>query len=190
MINKRMLMIIAGVLSLGLVITGLVLIAHGIRSVSEIPPVPPLMSNGHPGVGPDGHEAFAPNEQPRHFERELLHKLMPEERMRAIRHWRGLRPEQRRELFDELLQLEEGPRLERMRELIADIPLGPPPVLWPLLLIVIGSAGGAVVVFLHLLRREKPRRLDSCPHCGRPVESGWKFCPYCTKRLTDNKGTH
>lgn len=26
-------------------------------------------------------------------------------------------------------------------------------------------------------------KAPSCPHCGRPVEVGWQFCPYCEKEL-------
>lgn len=180
--TRRLISLIVGVLCLGLVVTGFVLLGRGFRTATASPPPefqrrPPPAHNAPPG-GP-----LNPDEQPRRFEREILQRLEPDERRRAIRFWHGLAPRERRVLYDEVIELEDEARLERVRELIADVPLGPPPMLWSLLLIVIGSAGGAVVLFLHLLRREGRRKTAVCPHCARPVERDWFFCPYCTKRL-------
>jgi hypothetical protein len=166
---KRPAIIVGGVLSLAAIVTGVVLITEAARCYEGVGPPPEPRLHG---LGTrQQHEVLPLPPKPG--------LLSEEERVRAAEFLRRLPPRQRRQAVLEF------------RERMARIMETRPPMFfpWPLVLLFLGSLGLAVTLFLIVRRWDPVVRLERCPHCGRPVEAGWSFCPYCTKPLGGESGS-
>jgi hypothetical protein len=112
---------------------------------------------------------------------ENLDRMGPKERERALDFLGGLRPSQRRQVLRELERCPRAEFRDRLGGMMGEPPQ--PPFPWPVALLFLGSLGLAVTLYLAIRKRDSGARLERCPHCGRPVETGWSYCPYCTGDL-------
>ncbi len=174
---KRPIIILLGVLSLGALIAGVALLPRAI----------------HHQVGQAPHRPMHHGPAARHYQLEELplpvleglERLSEEEKVGAVEFLRCLPPRQRRYALTELRDCPPGEFRGRLEGMMGIPPY--PPFPWPLVLLFIGSLGIAVTLFLTIRRRDPGIRLERCPHCGRPVEKGWNYCPYCAKTLDVNR---
>lgn len=186
--KRKTLLIIAAATGLAAIILGFLFLFDGLhRSPGDAPPPP--RHGAHPSE--DGRELQPPPwvaenaDELLLLRREVMSELPPRERFRVMELLHTLSPRERRELFDELVEMERGARGEHLRGLLGERPRPGGIPVWPLALILIGSTGGALALYTLLSRlngRGGPKGTN-CPHCGRPVEADWRFCPYCTEPL-------
>ena len=181
---KKPVIAVIGILSVGAVVAGVALIVAGVA----IPAVWHQVERYEPPPAPWRHEVqdclSAPEELPPPVV-ENLDRMGPEEREQALGFLDGLRPGQRREALRELGKCPAGEFRDRLDGMMTEPPHLPFP--WPLVLLFFGSLGLALTLFWAIRHKDGTARLERCPHCGRPVEAGWNFCPYCTGRLTEDK---
>ncbi len=172
---KRPVIAVLGILSFMVIVAGVALIGvfwHHIEAPSS------------PWRHGEQECRLAPEELPPPV-MENLDRMDPEERERALDFLGGLRPGQRREA---LRELGECPTPE-FRDRLGGMMIEPPQPLFPLPLVLLffGSLGLALTLFWVIRRKDGTARLERCPHCGRPVETGWNYCPYCTGPLGSGK---
>jgi len=170
---KKPVVAVVGILSVGAIAAGVALTGVFWHHAEEWGPPPSPWRHGVQECLP------APEELPPSVV-ENLDRMSPEERERALGFLGGLRPGQRREALRELGECPSTEFRERLGGMMVEPPQ--PPFLWPLVLLFFGSLGLALTLF-WAIRRKSTARLERCPHCGRPVESGWNYCPYCTGHL-------
>ncbi|MCX7022866.1 MAG: zinc ribbon domain-containing protein [bacterium] len=177
---KKPVIAVLGVLSVGAVVAGVALIGVFWHHVEGWGPPPSPWRHG-------AQECLqAPEELPPPM-LENLDRMSAEEREGALDFFRGLRPGQRREALRELGECPSAEFRERLGGMMVEPPH--PPFLWPLVLLFFGSLGLALTLFWAIRRKDGGARLERCPHCGRPVETGWNYCPYCTGPLGSGKGS-
>ena len=174
---KRPVIILVGVLSLAALIVGVALLPGVVRPQVGQGPYRPMHH------GPAAHH-LPPEELPLPV-LEGLERLSEEERAGAVDFLRRLPPRQHRRALIELRDCPAGEFRGRLEGMMGNPPY--PPFPWPLVLLFLGSLGIAVTLFLAIRRRGTGARLERCPHCGRPVEKGWNYCPYCTNSLELDK---
>ncbi|HUT99153.1 MAG TPA: zinc-ribbon domain-containing protein [bacterium] len=177
---KKPVIVVLGILSVGVVVAGVALIGVFWHHVEGWGPPPSPWRHGMQEC------LLAPEELPPPVT-ENLDRMGVEERERAFDFLRDLRPGQRREALRELGECPAPEFRDRLGGMMVESPH--PLFLLPLVLLFFGSLGLAVTLYLVIRKRDRGPRLERCPHCGRPVEAGWNYCPYCTGPLGSGKGS-
>ncbi len=175
---KKPVIAVIGILSIGALVAGVVLIGVFVHHVEFWGPQPSPWRHGMQECLPAPEELPPPVMQ-------NLDRMAPEERERALGFLGGLRPGQRREVLRELGECPANEFRERLGGMMSEPPH--PLFPWPVVLLFIGSLGLALTLFWAIRRKNGTARLERCPHCGRPVEVGWNYCPYCTGPLGSGK---
>lgn len=171
--RTRTWLIIGAVLGLAAVILGFLLLR---------PPTEGVMEHGR------HREAYRAGRRPLPCTEELediIEERTAPGRRHAPRYPSDTPPRERLELSNELKSLDPAARVARLNYFLSRRPHPPRSPLLPLALILLGSAVGALCLYLALSRREDSAALHSCPHCGRPVEESWRYCPYCARLIDE-----
>ncbi|MBD3371992.1 MAG: zinc-ribbon domain-containing protein [Candidatus Coatesbacteria bacterium] len=193
--KRKPLLIVAAATGLAAIILGFLFLFDGLHHVTDGTPPPPRHGARPPEAGRELQPPPWAGENADELlllRREVMSELTPRERFRVMELLHTLNPQERRELFGELVKLEHGARGEHLRELLSERPRPGGIRVWPLALILIGSTGGALALYSLLSRPNGgggPKGTN-CPHCGRPVEDDWRFCPYCTEPLRSRGNEH